>query len=97
MYDYLSEELERQELVGELEKAEEKVRTIVNIQIKITTFQLYDNLECPSEKANNEDLLESFKILTSYYNENGLQIESLEEDSPDLVALRNLDISERTF
>jgi len=82
MYDYLSEELERQELVNELEKAEEK---------------LYDNLECPSEKANNEDLLESFKILTSYYNENGLQIESLEEDSPDLIALRNLDISERTF
>ncbi|KAE9553224.1 hypothetical protein FO519_003574 [Halicephalobus sp. NKZ332] len=82
MYDYLSEELERQELVNELERAEEK---------------LYDNLECPSEKVNNEDLLESFKVLTNYYSENGLQLESLEEDSPDLVALRNLDISERTF
>lgn len=82
MLDFLTEEAERQELVSELEKAEEN---------------LFDNLECPAEQADPEKMQEGYQILANYYNENGILPENSDDDMIDLLALRHLEINERNF
>uniref|UniRef100_A0AC34R307 Uncharacterized protein n=1 Tax=Panagrolaimus sp. JU765 TaxID=591449 RepID=A0AC34R307_9BILA len=82
MLDFLAQEADRQELVAELDKAEEN---------------LFDNLECPAEQADPEKMQEGYQVLTTYYSENGISMENSDDDMVDLLALRHLDINERNF